>query len=189
MLHLIYNRDIIDVEPWTIVKVAEAIETYDWLFIVLSRSRSSHLYGDVTIAGEGLQNLGLCSALWAFEQGGIPIVPHLLWHGASVSSVSSKSRLLRHARGWWGLILTRILLGLLINPDPFGSPYSHFLRHARGCWEPILIWRHDTIKSNLIKHQWYFVNRVLNMSSLVKHVSISYREQCESKLLFLILYQ
>jgi hypothetical protein len=33
---------------------------------------------DVTIAGEGLQNLGLCLALRAFEQGGIFIVPHLL---------------------------------------------------------------------------------------------------------------
>jgi hypothetical protein len=43
-----------------------------------SRSRIFHLYGDVTIAGEGLQNLGLCSALRAFEQGGIFIVPHLL---------------------------------------------------------------------------------------------------------------
>jgi hypothetical protein len=29
-------------------------------------------------AGEGLQNLGLCSALRAFEQEGIFIVPHLL---------------------------------------------------------------------------------------------------------------
>jgi hypothetical protein len=29
-------------------------------------------------AGEGLQNFGLCSALRAFEQGGIFIVPHLL---------------------------------------------------------------------------------------------------------------
>ena len=28
--------------------------------------------------GEGLQNLGICSALRAFEQGGIFIVPHLL---------------------------------------------------------------------------------------------------------------
>jgi hypothetical protein len=37
-----------------------------------------HRYEDVTIAGEGLQNLGLCSALRAFEQGGIFIVPHLL---------------------------------------------------------------------------------------------------------------
>jgi hypothetical protein len=35
-------------------------------------------YGDVTIAGEGLQNLGLCSAFRAFVQGGIFIVPHLL---------------------------------------------------------------------------------------------------------------
>jgi hypothetical protein len=42
------------------------------------RSRIFHLNGDVTIAGEGLQNLGLCSALRAFEQGGIFIVPHLL---------------------------------------------------------------------------------------------------------------
>jgi hypothetical protein len=41
-----------------------------------SRSRIFHLHGDVT--GEGLQNLGLCSALRAFEQGGIFIVPHLL---------------------------------------------------------------------------------------------------------------
>jgi hypothetical protein len=34
--------------------------------------------GDITIVGEGLQNLGLCPALRAFEQGGIFIVPHLL---------------------------------------------------------------------------------------------------------------
>jgi hypothetical protein len=36
------------------------------------------LYEDVTIAGEGLQNLGLSSVLKAFEQEGIFIVPHLL---------------------------------------------------------------------------------------------------------------
>jgi hypothetical protein len=42
-------------------------------------------YGDVTIAGEGLQHLDLCSALKAFEQ-----VPHLLWHGTSVFPVSSE---------------------------------------------------------------------------------------------------
>jgi hypothetical protein len=51
-----------------------------WLVVYgfTSRSRIFHLYGDVTIAGEGLQNLGLCSALRAFEQGGIFIVAHLL---------------------------------------------------------------------------------------------------------------
>jgi hypothetical protein len=32
---------------------------------------------DVTITGKGLQNLGLFSALRAFEQGRIFIVPHL----------------------------------------------------------------------------------------------------------------
>jgi hypothetical protein len=43
----------------------------DWLidYCFTSRSIIFHLYGDVTIAGEGLQNLGLCSALMAFEQG------------------------------------------------------------------------------------------------------------------------
>jgi hypothetical protein len=45
----------------------------DWLIIYgfTSRSRIFHLYEDITIAGEGLQNLGLCSALRAFEQGRI----------------------------------------------------------------------------------------------------------------------
>jgi hypothetical protein len=52
----------------------------DWLFIVLRPAQD----GYVTITGEGLQNLVLCSALRAFEQGGIFIVPHLLWHGDSV---------------------------------------------------------------------------------------------------------
>jgi hypothetical protein len=35
-------------------------------------------------------HLGLCSALRAFEQGGIFIVPHFLWHGTSVFPVSSE---------------------------------------------------------------------------------------------------
>jgi hypothetical protein len=66
----------------------------DWLFTgVFSRWRIFHLYGDATIAGEGLQNLGLCSAFMAFEQGGIFIVPHLLWHGTSVYPVSSENKL------------------------------------------------------------------------------------------------
>jgi hypothetical protein len=43
-----------------------------------SRSGIFHWYEDANIAGEGLQNLGLCSALRAHEQEGIFIVPHLL---------------------------------------------------------------------------------------------------------------
>jgi hypothetical protein len=63
---------------------------FDWLFFVLRPAQEYFTYGDVTIAGEGLQNLGLCSALRAFEQGGIIIVPHLLWHEASAFPVSSE---------------------------------------------------------------------------------------------------
>jgi hypothetical protein len=37
-----------------------------------------HLHGVVTTAGEELQNLNTCSALRAFEQGEIFIVPYLL---------------------------------------------------------------------------------------------------------------
>jgi hypothetical protein len=48
------------------------------IYCFTSRSRIFHLFGDVTIIGEGLQNVGLCSALRAFEQGGIFIMPHLL---------------------------------------------------------------------------------------------------------------
>jgi hypothetical protein len=36
----------------------------------MSCSGIFHLYGDITIVGEGLQNFGLCLALRAFEQGG-----------------------------------------------------------------------------------------------------------------------
>jgi hypothetical protein len=67
-------------------------EIIDWLIIsgFTSRSRIFHLYGNVTNAGEGLQNLGLCSAIRAFEQGGIFIVPHLLRNGTSCFPVSSE---------------------------------------------------------------------------------------------------
>jgi hypothetical protein len=79
---LIYRTSSIYLKVWLI----------DWLTVYCfpSRSRIFHLYGDVTIAGKRLQNLGLCSALRAFEQRGIFIVSHLLWHGASVLPVSSK---------------------------------------------------------------------------------------------------
>jgi hypothetical protein len=47
-----------------------------FLFYVLLKNIS--LCGDVTITGEGLQNLGRCLALRAFQQGEIFIVPYLL---------------------------------------------------------------------------------------------------------------
>jgi hypothetical protein len=50
----------------------------DYLGFYIPLKNFSLKYGDLAKADEGLQNLGLCSALRAFEQGGIFIVPHLL---------------------------------------------------------------------------------------------------------------
>jgi hypothetical protein len=58
---------------------------------------------------KGLQNLGLCSAIKAFEQGGIFIVTHLLWHGTSAFPVSSEGT--TH-EGMWRIYS---------NPDPQGG--------------------------------------------------------------------
>jgi hypothetical protein len=79
-----------------------------------SRSRILHPHGDVTIADERLQNLGLCSALRAFQQGGIFIVPHLLWH---MTSILKKKRPLQ-------LVASCDKQGMLrtySNQDPHGS--------------------------------------------------------------------
>jgi hypothetical protein len=75
------------------------------------------LHVDVTIADEGLQKSGLCSELRVFEQGGIFIMPHLLWNWAlGFSSLIQRtapfSCLLQHTGGCWGPILNRILTGL-----------------------------------------------------------------------------
>jgi hypothetical protein len=91
----------------------------DWLIIYdfTSRSRIFHLYGDFTIACEGLQNLDHSLALRAFEQGRIFIVPHLLTQSLGFSSLIRRTapfcRLLRHTRGCGGSILTRIRLCIL----------------------------------------------------------------------------
>jgi hypothetical protein len=84
-----------------------------WLVIYCftSRSRIFHLYGDITITGEGHQNVGLCSALRAFGQGGIYIVPRDLGFPGHIWRTAPFSRLLRHAWGCGGPILTRILTG------------------------------------------------------------------------------
>jgi hypothetical protein len=66
----------------------------DWLIAYgfTSRSIIFHLCRDITITGERMQNLGPWSALRAFEQWGIFIMPHLLWHGTFTFPVSSKGQ-------------------------------------------------------------------------------------------------
>jgi hypothetical protein len=66
------------------------IRLIDYLLLYVLFKNISLKCGDVTVAGEGLQNLGLCSVLRAFKQGGIFIVPHLLSYGTSVFPVSSE---------------------------------------------------------------------------------------------------
>jgi hypothetical protein len=108
-IHVIYiiyksvncNLELFSPKAWSINPIAILIHSSpspyvtEWCKMIdyllfTSCSRIFHLYGEVTITGEGLQNLDLCSALRAFEQGGIFIVPHLLWHWASVFPVSSE---------------------------------------------------------------------------------------------------
>jgi hypothetical protein len=49
------------------------------IIYVLRPAQEFFTYMETSLfAGEGLENLGLSSALRAFEQGGIFIVPHLL---------------------------------------------------------------------------------------------------------------
>jgi hypothetical protein len=66
------------------------VETLNDLYNVIElidkftpRSRTFHRYGDVTMAGEGLQNIGRYSALMAFEQGGVLIVTPGLFFSVS----------------------------------------------------------------------------------------------------------
>ena len=62
--------------------------------------------GNVTINGEGLQNLGLFSAPVAFWREEISIVPHLLWLRTSITSSLKTSKV------YWRTITSWILTGM-----------------------------------------------------------------------------
>ena len=64
------------------------ISIVDWLLAVRIRKYSTDKGWSIT--DEGLQNLGICSALTASQQGGIFIVPYLFSQGASVYTVPSE---------------------------------------------------------------------------------------------------
>ena len=89
----------------------------DWLivFCLTSLSRIFHWYGDVTIAGEGLQILAYARHLRPLSREG-SLSCHtccdtgLGFYGL-IRRTAPFSRLLRQARGYWGPILTRIPTG------------------------------------------------------------------------------
>jgi hypothetical protein len=108
----------------------------DWLIIygITSRSRIFHLYGDVTIVGEGLQNLGLCLAL----SGPLSREGSLSCHtfcdtgprgfSGLIRRTAPFNRLLQHTWGCGGSILTRILTGIFhqsINLE-YCKHFNHF---------------------------------------------------------------
>jgi hypothetical protein len=111
---------------------------FSWLIVYCftSRWRIFHLHGDVTIADEGLQNLGLCSVFRAFGQGGSFISYHTCcdmgprFFRSRPKDRSIQSLLTTHKR------MSRIYS----NPDSHASPFSRLLRHTRGCGGTILIW-------------------------------------------------
>jgi hypothetical protein len=136
------------------------------VYCFTSRSRIFHLYGDVTITGEGLQNLGLCSALRAFEQGGIFIVPHCCDTGPRFFRSHPKDRpilspLTTH-KGMWKIYS---------YPDPHGSPFSRLLRHTRGCGGPILTRIHtgsnnQSINPGLVGRDRTISSRIIELGIL-----------------------
>jgi hypothetical protein len=63
----------------------------DWLIAVLRPAQEYFTYRETSpLPVKGCKNVGLSSALSSFEQGGVFIVTHLLWHRTSVFPVSSE---------------------------------------------------------------------------------------------------
>jgi hypothetical protein len=90
------------ISTWTKVTQVSDVAHGPLVYCFTSRSRIFHLYGDVTITSEGLQNLGLWTALRAFEQGRIFMVTQGLSFSNLIQRTASFSCLLRHThKGMW----------------------------------------------------------------------------------------
>ena len=99
----------------------------DYQFLYVSLQNLSFIW-KVTFAGETPQNLGLCSALRAFEEEGIFIVSHLLWPRVSIFPVPSEE--LPHSVP---LTTRKGILRTYSNLYPHGSPCQ---KHARDAEDP-----------------------------------------------------
>jgi hypothetical protein len=103
------------------------IQMVNWLIIYgfTFRKWIFHLYGDVTIAGEELQNLG-AQGLWAGRDlyRATPAVARDLSFSGLIRRTAPFSRLLRHTRGCGGSILSRIITGLKDTLKVVSTIYS-----------------------------------------------------------------
>jgi hypothetical protein len=98
------------------VKKNFLLNSFDYLRFYVPLKNFS--YGDVTIAGEGLQNLGLrAQGLWAGRDlyRATPAVTRDLSFSGLIQRTTPFSRLLRHMKGCGESILTWILTGVLLN--------------------------------------------------------------------------
>jgi hypothetical protein len=91
--HIFFNQLYI-INKWYILSLNNwwTWTLIDWLFTVLRPAQEFFTDMETSpLPVKGLQNLDLCSALKAFEQGGIYMVPHVCCaHRTSVFPVSSE---------------------------------------------------------------------------------------------------
>jgi hypothetical protein len=113
----------------------DLIDGLSFTAVHLPQKSFTHMETSPLSVKGALQNFGLCTARRAFEQGGIFIVPHLLWHWASNFPVSSKGP--PHLSASYD---TQGIPRIYSNLDTLRSPFSRLLRHAWGWWRPILTW-------------------------------------------------
>jgi hypothetical protein len=149
----------------------------DWLLIVLLKI-FFYLRGDVTITGEGLQNLGLCSGaqvLWAerdLYRATLAVTRGLVFSGL-IRRTFLFSRLLQHTRGIYSKL------------DHHGSPFSRLLRHARDTEALFLarsswVYKKNGKTSGTYRKCWwnnYLVPQTsLQLTPLVIHVQLRVNE-------------
>jgi hypothetical protein len=124
------------------------VQSIGWYYCYTSRSRIFHLYGDVNIAGEGLQNLGLLSALNAFDQVYLA-TPAMTWGLGFPVSPEGPTYVVAFYDTQGdvedGSILTQILTGYhsIASYDTQGGVEDLFLPWSSrvywmGCWQKSL---------------------------------------------------
>ena len=121
--------------------------SFDWLiYCFTSRSRIFHLYGDVAIAGEGLQNLGLYSARRSgplSREGSLSC--HTCFDTGLVFPVSSEgpphSVASYDTRGVWRIYSNPDPHGCLMEMrDASGNCLPCYIRIVGNCFLKIRIW-------------------------------------------------
>jgi hypothetical protein len=160
----------------------------DWLFSVLRPAQEYFTYMETSpLQVKVCKLLGLYSALRAFEQGGIFIVPHLLWHRASVFPVSSEgpphsvASYDTHTRGCGGSILTRIPTGgtICMKYVRYIWPNELLYLQTKELWQSVNLWdadlRRDCLKPWNVKLFVISLSQ-FNNSSFAEHACFFFIE-------------